>query len=271
MKIQDYKQVQAIMAMFKGEPKSGKSTAIASFPEPIYIMDTDFRMATIANHPELSRRDIEFDSFDDLENLYIKLETLQQRCDYKTIAVDSLTSLARLTQSYIFNMRGTSNAEYGEEVAESGRKTKKKPPKIGMINLMGIGDYSGESSALSAVCTKLRIIFNKHKVNTILTAHIILTETTTLDNITRQHRRIVTGGNKIAAEIPGYFNEVYHFEVDTGITGTDSAKYLVRTVPSADDFAGTSFYGLPAQIDFTNKMFYDELMNHILGGSTELA
>ena len=139
--------------------------------------------------------------------------------------------------------------------------------RIGRILLMGISDYNGESSGLNSIVTKMRVIFNKHKVNVVLVAHVIVTETNTLDGTTRTHRRILTGGNKIASEIPSYFNEVWHFEAETGITGDEPAKFICHLKPTAKDFAGTSMQGMPDVIDFTNKLFYDELSKYMGGNN----
>lgn len=248
MRISDYKPIEALMCLFKGKTKTGKKTAWATFPEPIYAFDTDFRMATIANHPVLSKRDIEFDQYTDYNDVYFKLEDFQNSPNlrYKTIVIHSLTSLARIAQNYLFDNRGLAQGAAKRKKGEEGLS------KIGIINLMDLSDYNGESSALGAVSTKLRIIHQRFNVNIVLVAHTVFGED-----------KIITGGNKIGAEIPSYFNEVYHFEVDTGMTGSEATRYICNIAPTSANFAGTSFYNMPARIDFTNQMFYELLLEHM--------
>lgn len=259
-KLSEYMNRPNLIVMIKGEPKVGKKHIWASFPEPIYAFDTDYRMASIANDPLINKRDIEFDTYDDFDKIKDKLEKFKdERPKYKTIAFHSLTSLARLTQQYIFDNRGTSQ----DMRTVDEKKRDKANLRIGQIPLMGISDYNGESSALNQVCTSLRVIYNKWNVNVVLVAHIVMSETTTLEGNIRTSRRIITGGNKIASEIPGYFNEVWHVEIDSIVTGDPKAKYICHTRPTPTDFAGTALYGIPAKIDFTNKLFYPELEKYI--------
>ena len=60
----------------------------------------------------------------------------------------------------------------------------------------------------------------------------------------------MTGGRKIAAEIPVYFNEAYHFY------NTPSGGFEIITKADGEDWAKTSL-PLPERIDFTHKNLYD--------------
>jgi hypothetical protein len=247
------------MCLFTGETKSGKTTAWSSFPEPIYCFDLDGRMAPLASNPLTKNRDIEFDTYFDFVKVMEKLEELQKNhSPYKTIVFDSLTSLARLVIGFIFENRGAT-----AELSKATEKQRERGSlKIGGIPVMGISDYNGESSALNAVLLKLRIIHN-HGVNCILTAHVVVTESPTLDGGSRTSRRIVTGGNKVASEVPGYFDEVYHFmyKLPPGLSDA-GGRYVARTKPTNTDNAGTSMQGIPDEIDFTNLLFYQELSKY---------
>jgi hypothetical protein len=257
-KVSEGKVGESLMCLFKGEPKSGKKYAWASFPEPVYCLDTDGRMASIISNPLLNKRDIEYDTYTDYGSYYAKLEELQKGCRYKTVVGHSITSLARLIQDWMFANRGK-----GQEISEvADTKKEKVPLMIGKIPIMGIAEYNGESSALSQCLTKYRIIRNVHKVNVVLVAHVIITETQTLANVTRTSRRILTGGNKIASEIPGYFDEVYHFEYKLEGLSETGGKFVAHTKATGTDFAGTSLQNIPEEIDFTDKLFYEELSKH---------
>ena len=259
MNIRDCTTKQPLMVLMKGEPKTGKKHAWASFPEPIYCMDTDYRMASLVNDPLYNKRDIQFDSYDSFNNLWYTLEELQEKCPYKTVVLHSLTTLGRLIQEYLFENRGVS--EDSRNVAID--KKEKRNLRVGIIPIMGIPDFLGETSALAGVCMKMRLVYNRFNVNVVMVSHVITTETSSLDGKTNIHRILLTGGNKIAAEIPSYFNEVWHFDVDSGITNDQQARYLCRTQPSPTDFAGTSLYGVPPVVDFTNRYLYDEITRYL--------
>lgn len=259
-KVSDIVPGTNLMCLFKGEPKTGKKNAWGSFPEPIYCYDLDMRMTSLATDPVLSKRDIEYDTYTDFTKLWDKLEKMQEDCPYKTVTLHSITSLARMLQNFIFSNRGA-NVEMSR--ATDRQRDGKGNLTVGGIPIMGIADYNGESSGLNQVLTKLRIIRNKG-VNVVLVAHVITTEVQTLDGTYRTSRRILTGGNKVAAEIPSYFDEVYHFYVKTagGLAENAERHFVAATQATGTDFAGTSLRGIPPEIDFTDKLFYEELSKY---------
>jgi hypothetical protein len=218
-------------------------------------------MKPLSTYPPLHGRDIEYESYDNWQKLDNQLERFEDNCPFDTIALDSLTSLARMTITYLFNNRGNTSGSVKRKAGEDGFA------KVGNIPIMDLAEYNGEASGLSQILTRLRVIFNKNKprVNVILTAHVITTESPLAGGGVKIHRRLVTGGNKIAAEVPGYFDEVYHFHSDKENSLDDSApnRYFAITESDEVDFAGTSFHGLPRKIDFTNGLFYNELMSAI--------
>lgn len=249
MKLSDYTPTEALMYLFKSESGCGKTTAIGSFPEPIYIASCDGRIAPLKHNPLLRNRNIEFDIYTSYSKLAAKLEELSTYCPYKTVAVDPLTGLARLAIDHLFSNRGAPT------------KDDKSPRAVGGIPVMGINEYNGESSAIASMLLNLRIIRNKG-ANTILTSHVVTSEVKQLDGKYVTTRRLLTGGNKIAAEIPSYFDEVYHFYgTEPGLS--DEKKFRAVTYNVGEDFARTSFFGLQTEIDFTNKLFYDELMTAV--------
>ena len=69
-------------------------------------------------------------------------------------------------------------------------------------------------------------------------------------------RTLMTGGKRIASEIPSVFDEIYHFSVRPGLTSGMPAQYIVSTVGNGNDFARTAL-PLDAEIDFTNANFYE--------------
>jgi len=246
-KISELTPERGRMFMFKGEFKTGKTVAYGSFPEPIYIFDCDGRMAPLASCPWLKGKDIEYDTYTDWNKITKKLEEFEHRCDFATVVMGSLTSLARCTINSLFRNRGTGS---------SGRKgDKAEPLSIGGIPIMGIAEYNGESSGLNIIMTQMRVIHNIHKCNMILECHVVTGEIPQLGGGATTFRRIVTGGNKVAAEIPGYFDEVYHFYCDSDIN-SEKREFVARIRSNSIDFAGSAIPELPDKINHTNEDFY---------------
>jgi hypothetical protein len=249
-KVSDMKSTRSRMFLFKGEFKTAKTTAAASFPDPIYTFDIDGRMGWLNMCRWLKGKDHDYDTYTDWEKVTKKLEQLEERCDFATIHVGSLTSLSRATINTLFRNRG-------EARLNTARKREKldEPLMLGGIPIMGIADYSGESSGLNIILTQLRVIHNVWKCNVILECHVVTGSTPQLDGGFKEFRRIVTGGNKVAAEVPGYFDEIYHFYCDAAIDGTNR-RFICHTRSNTQDFAGTAIPDLPDTIDHTNEDFY---------------
>lgn len=253
MKIDEYQELEEMMALFKGESGTGKTIAAASYPEPVYIASMDGRIAPLKHYTPLQGRDINFDVFVDYKKIIEKLGELTTSNQYRTFVLDGLMGYSRLIIAYMMNNRGGAT-----EVKVQGEK---QPLTIGGIPIMAINEYKGESSALFNMTMALRVL-KQHKANVILTAHVVVSEQEVLGGHNKISRQLLTGGTKIAAEIPTYFDEVYHF-YNRAPGLSDAPKFTARTISSGDDYARTSFYGLKNEIDFTDKLFYNELMNRI--------
>lgn len=254
MRLSEYEPIEKLMILMKGESGTGKTTAIASFPEPIYIACCDDRIAPLKYNPKVKNRDIDFDIFTDYTSILKKLDGFASGSKYKTIAIDPLFGYARLVINHCIQSRG------GATEMSMG-KGEKIPLNIGGIPIMAINEYKGEESALFNLSMLLRVI-RKHGSNVILTAHVITSEQSTLGGGSTTTRRILTGGNKIGAEIPTYFDEVYHFYNTAGGLSEEPC-FKAITASNGVDFARTSFYGLKKEIEFTDKLFYEELISAI--------
>jgi hypothetical protein len=232
------------LILMKGEPGLGKSIAAASYPKPMYIFDFEDKMDAVKNYytnivkkPEVLK-DIEFDTYRNWDTAWLKLTQFGISCKYKTIVFDSLTASAWLAIMSLVRLKG-----------ESGGK------KVGNIKVAGIEDYGGEAAALNNMLDQF-ISLRQMGVTVILTAHVLRVTDKVLGGPSVESRTLLTGGKKVAAGIPGVFHETYHFEVDALDPATP--KYIVRTSHSGDDFARTSL-PLPGKIDWTKKVFYDEI------------
>jgi hypothetical protein len=244
-------QQERLFMMFKGEPGSGKSIGYLGFPKPLYIFDLDGRIRSLRNFlrgPDDDRiiDGITFQTFPTYDEFAIKLEGFQRDCPYRTIVIDGLTALARLTIRHIMISKGGGHlltVPLGTKPSDAGGK------RLGSIQVPGLEEFNGESSALQEcldVCRALK------GVNIVWTAHVIKTEEK--DQTNKRvivSRSLLTGGKKVAAMIPGYFDEVYHFAQDRfeGIL-----EYTIWTENTGTDFAKTAL-PLPERVGFTRKNF----------------
>lgn len=237
-----------IFALFTGEPGTGKTVGAGSFPGEIYFFDLDGRMAPLRKmYPD--RSDIEYDTFgpDDFARFWSKLLAIcdREHGKYKTIVIDSLTALARMLINFSIQNRG-SNPKL----------------KMGPIDLTSIEDFGGEGRALGKIMDYLRVL-HKQGINVILTAHVIQTEMvdiTAKDKKKSVTRSLMTGGKKIAAEIPAYFDEVWNFNTEANMDGSND--FYISTVRDGLDYAKTAL-PLPAKIVWTKESLYEKVMKEV--------
>ena len=239
-----------LYCMFKGEPGLRKSTQALSFPGPQYWFSWDRKMNGIYLPMKkwgIDPKTITFDDYDDWTAAKKKLEQLQLNCPYKTLIFDSLTSMADMT------LRQTMKLKYGM-TRQSGQAAGKL---VAGIAVNEIEDYNAESSALNELVALTKDINTFHKVNIILIAHVMKAEyRDTAKKITHISRSIVTAGKQVAAKIPAYCGEVYHFNVDAGFVEGAGGDYTIITEHTGDDFARTAL-GLEKKIVIGDKPLYD--------------
>lgn len=232
-----------LFTMFKGEPGTRKSTAALSFPGPQYWFSFDQKMNAL-NIPMrnwgVDPESIDFDNYASWEKARLKLTQFQTKPvnakgeKYKTIIIDSITSCADHMLRDVLKIK-------------AGGSTGKR---VGGIAVSSVEDFNAESSGLSEMVALCKDIHTYHKINIVLIAHVIQTEQKTLEGRTHMSRIIVTAAKKIAAKLPGYCDEVYHFNMKGG-------KYALLTEHTGDDFARTTL-PLDTEIVFGDEPLYDK-------------
>jgi hypothetical protein len=242
--------IDHIYVMMKGEPGLRKSTQALSFPGPQYWFSWDRKMDSIILPMKkwgIDPKTIHYDEYDDWTKGKAKLEQLQVNCPYKTIIVDSLTSMADMT------LRQTMQLKYGKTRGSGAAAGK----LVAGIAVNEIEDYNAESSALNELVSLTKDIHSFHKVNIILIAHVMKAEyRDTAKKITHISRSIVTAGKNVAAKIPAYCKEVYHFNIEQGFVEGGGGNYTLLTEHTGDDFARTML-PLDRKIEFGDKPIYD--------------
>jgi hypothetical protein len=128
---------------------------------------------------------------------------------------------------------------------------------IAGIAVNEIEDYNAESAALQELIALTKDIHMHSKVNIILIAHVVKAEyRDTTKNVTHISRQIVTAGKNVAAKIPAYCLEVYHFNIKKGFVEGAGGEYALLTEHTGDDFARTAL-GLDREIVFGDKPLYE--------------
>ncbi len=112
----------------------------------------------------------------------------------------------------------------------------------------------------------LKDIHGYHKVNVILIAHVIQAEYKSLTGETHMSRTIVTAGKRIAAKMPAYCDEVYHFNIEKAIAVGGEGAYAILTEHTGYDFARTTL-PLAKKIVIGNDSLYEK---HVLPAINKL-
>ena len=256
MLISDIDEHAPVMGLFKGESGTGKTTAACTFPRPIKVWSLDDRMKSVAMYLKKHEMasDIEImavgpqdfvrfiDDFGKTADPYSQAAMFHDGRQFKTFVLDGLTSLGTMILQYCISVRGS--------------KTKERCK--GIIKLPEIDDFMGESNALEKILSYARKI--NETANFIMTAHEVEAKSFDITTkTTHESRSLLTGGSKVAAKVPIYFDEVWHFEAETEYTedGTRSA-YKVLTQHAGRDFARTSL-PLPAVMDWTGGTLWQDV------------
>lgn len=249
MNTKDLKIGEALFCLFKGEPGTGKSAAASSFPDP-YFLDLDMRIKSVKNYWRnvmKQPREFEYDHFINFNQIHTRLEQLKQLCQFGTIVLDGITSAGDIILNTMVETRDS------------------KAKKIirGGIELLQIEDYGGESRGLQILLDDLLAIWVKWNVHIVVVAHVLTTSEKDIKNkVTTESRTLLTAGKKVAAKLPGKFDECWHFDVLSAIEVTGAPSHRIMTKHAGDDWAKTAL-PIPMFIDFTKKSLYDEVMKHV--------
>jgi len=239
-----------LYCLFKGEPGTRKSTSALSFPKPQYWFSFDRKMDGLAIpmiNWGINPRDISYDDYIDWNPALEKLKKFQVNCPFKTIVIDSITSCADAINRQTLRIKSGSKNQSGDQAGKT----------IAGIPVNSIEDFNAEESALKELIAITKDIQSYAKVNVVLIAHVIQKDQKNASGqITHVSRTIVTAGKGIAAKIPAYCPEVYHFNIKGGKISGDG-KYSLLTSHTGEDFARTSI-NLDDEIVFDDDPLYDK-------------
>lgn len=239
----DNASIDSLFTMMKGEPGTRKSTCALSYPTPQYWFSTDKKMEALrlpANRWGIKSNDIQFDDYNDWRAPLAKMEQFQLNCPFKTLVVDSITSM-------------------GDAMTSQVKKAKKGAGKeIGGIPVSGLEEFNAESSAFQEMIAVLKDIHKYHNVHVILIAHVLgARKDNDANKMTHHSRIIVTGAEKIGAKIASYVTEAYHMNIKSDFDADKEGHYGLYTTHTGNDYARTSL-PLPREIQFDNDPLYEK-------------
>jgi hypothetical protein len=232
--------------MFKGEPGTRKSTAALSYPTPQYWVSTDQKMESLilpGKRWGVDFTQVDFDDYSDWDKPRDRLEKLQVNCKYKTIIVDSITSIGdAMTRQVRKNKRANNDGKL-----------------IGNISVSGLEEYNAESAAFQELTAILKDIHKFHGVNVILIAHVVgQRKNDDANKLTHHSRVIITGGDKIAGKLASYMTEAYHFNIEADFNiDSGEGKYGLYTSHTGNDYARTSL-PIDRKIMFNDQPLYEK-------------
>jgi hypothetical protein len=253
-------------SLFKGDPGTRKSTQALTYPKPIYWFDFDDKIKAMAlpmKHFGINGKDIHYDRYagDDMwARARAKLESFQVSCPYKTIVIDSITSLAdKVLRNVVKSKTGQTRA--------SGASAGKR---IGGIPVNELEDFNAEAATLTEMVDLTKDICNYHKVDVILIGHVIATEEKNIGGLATISRILVTAAKRNGAKIPAYCDETYQFGLEPAMEVGKAGDFNILTSHSGTDFARTSL-PLPAKIIIRNGNLYEEYIKPAIKKISEKA
>ena len=242
-------------AMFKGEPGTRKSSQAVTYPAPQYWFSTDWKMRALQLPMSIfgvKKSDIVYDDYEmwsGEKGIEQKLEKLKMTCPYKSIVIDSATSLVDKVLNQTITMKGGQTRQSG---ASAGKR-------IAGIAVNELEDYNAETGAFMKLITELKDIWKYQKVNIIIIAHVMMVTEKTINGNTSFARSIVTAAKRTAAKLPAYCDETYHFNVGSSMVVGQGGNYEILTTHTGDDFARTAL-PLPAKIEIGDKNLYKDFV-----------
>lgn len=254
------------MLLFVGGSGSGKGAAAASFAElgPVYVFDIDNRFDGYVKSVEwlgfAKAKLIDYDQYDMMdgyEGLSNKLDTFLAQSKtrdlkYKTIVLDSITSLNTMLMIAGRKMRGDNRKSQGGKDYNS----------IGGLRMLDPSDYNYGSMGFRQLIYQYMHPMTQAGVNFIVSGWLmdkwVKPKIDRENGITEYSPKEVDGQKLVAPqqlseEIPGYFNEVYEFKKFEA-----TSTIIQHKVKFNGDFAKTALPLPNGEIDVTKKSFYNE-------------
>jgi hypothetical protein len=249
-KLIDMPSGDVLMTLIKGESGTGKTIMAVSYAlsGPLYIFDFEDRMRSVANYYRQIKRldviqNVEYDTYYSFSKLRKKFQAIEQSPKgLKNVVIDSLTSFTDRVLSNTKQFKGNEQATTGQNVGRT----------VGEFRVNTLDDFNAESAAIQEFIVEHALILKSMKINVIVNAHVIKVKEDSDEGPgkTTIARYLMTGGKKSGQKIPGYYDEIYHTNIEPGMSTSDAPSYTIRTRHSGNDFAKTSLNLPYLRLDF---------------------
>lgn len=227
----DYKPQQAFSLLLVGDPKTGKTNVLFSFPDPA-ILDCDRNLARAArtagskkwffDDPYLDAKGVELPESARWNRACECLKEFAKSPEVKTIVIDGLAALADMLIAHI--------------IAEAFRTEGKK------LDRMRIQDYQPLKTLLTSLVLGLR---NTGKT-IIVTSH----QKTDKDEHTGRIRYTLNMPGSLNENFAGFFSDTW---ATTATNLGGKIKYEIHTKPTGLHVSLGTSTDLPAVLDVTDK------------------
>lgn len=278
----DIKPAENLVVLAVGIPGCGKTSAITSWcsPEtPGYNFDIDHRIRGLRGSSEWLGEDclksLDYDQYDTkdgfkgVEKQFMEFDSKysdlphRNQLKYKNLYIESVGSLS---QMFLIDSQTQKGYGPGQDLSKLPEKVKKGARIVGNIAFPGPDDWNYGQRAFHTLF--YHYFMNFSKCNIFLSAWTTdkwVQQKDTDGNVMPYADKVVSGKqilatNKIASELPGYFDEIWEFHKEE--TG-NSSKPLKYTVTFRSALAKTAIPQLPNSVDITGKNFkkvFDELV-----------
>lgn len=245
MKTKNIDLKKRFMILLIAPTGSGKTCAAASFHKlgPMKFYDFDGRMNPVKKvFPDA---DIDYDTYSqkNIDQFCDEFDDLLTSCKWKTIVIDSITSLTLSIVTYQLRMKGLGG--------------KVKMSKGGIVTTSW-DEINGETTQMSVILDAAKAL----PCNVIFTAHPVKKTTIVEGEKPIISMETVAYGPKIGSIIPSYFNEVHSIGIGKPINDKSPTPRYVYT-GEREQFGCKTALPIPAKIDITHRTYYEALIQEI--------
>jgi hypothetical protein len=254
------------VGLFVGPSGAGKTCAIASYAAlgPMYIFDFDGRMAGMLGQRSVLGehfKNIEYDRYDiskgflevDKRLDVLVAQAQNNSLKYKTIVFESLPTMINSFMEMAVQLEGVKSAGIPSRL-------------VGGVHMLSPQHYNWASRAFrDLVYNGLRRLVGCNVIVSGWTVDQwgkrIIKKSDGSESVDEYGPKEVIGRKlllteKIAEEVPGYFDEVYEFDKQDAGLPSQPTKFVCKFRSS---IAKTAHENYPNWIDFTSKSFHAEL------------
>lgn len=271
--VNNLKPSENICALAVGNAGSGKTSAIASLAskdEPMYIFDIDHRIKGLLGSKEWLKDSLDYidydqydtrDGFKEIEKTFVDFSNRYDKgqLKYKTLLIESVGSLSEM---FLIDSQRYKGVKPGVDLSTLTSSQKSGLKITGNIAFPTPDDYHYGKRAFHSLFYNFLMYFTK--CNVFLSAWTTdrwgkdpNNENPYAPDILLPGKQILAT-NKIANELPGYFDEIWQFEKEETGKLSDPVCYKVKF---ASLLAKTSIPQLAQAkiVDITGKNFKREL------------